>query len=76
MLSRLLPVIETTPCYRKHLLLSRLPVVIETTSCHPDYLLLSETPLVIEQTSRYRKAFLTDSECHTMPSSIRGSTVC
>ena len=51
-------VIESTSCYRKHLLLSRLPLVIGNTSCYRDYLLLSETPLVIETTSGYRKRLL------------------
>ena len=43
---------QTTSCYREHLLLSRLPLVIETTSCHPDYLLLSRALLVIDSTFR------------------------
>ena len=75
-------VIETTSCYRKHscyrdyVFLSEAPLVIKTISCHPDYLLLSETPLVIESTSCYRKAFLSDSERHTISNNAMCDRIC
>ena len=60
LLSETLLDIKTTSCYRKHLLLLRLPLVIGNTSCYRDL------PLVVGNTSCFQKAFLSDSELHTI----------